>query len=321
MSVAVDLLIVLIVAFSAYAGTKRGAVLIGLELISFVAATAVALLGYHSVGLWYKSLGLNLALANIAAFSSLWVLAEITCALVIRFAILHHLTRNLQTSRFNKIGGAALNAAKFTFIVMLSLIAIVGLPISSGAKEPITSSYIARQLLSSSTTVQNWMSSGLGGDLNNSLNFFTVSSAPESTEHINLGFTTTKVTVDAANEDAMLKLLNQERTSRGLSALTLNPQARIVARSYSARMFAEGFFSHVDPDGKNPFDRLRAAGVQFGSAGENLALTPTLELAHQGLMNSPGHRANILSEHYHKVGIGIMNGGPHGLMVTQAFTD
>jgi uncharacterized protein YkwD len=86
-------------------------------------------------------------------------------------------------------------------------------------------------------------------------------------------------------------------------------------------MFARGYFSHISPEGKSPFDRMKAGGVSFGSAGENLALAPTLELAHQGLMNSPGHRANILSPKYKTVGIGIINGGPYGLMVTQDFSD
>jgi uncharacterized protein YkwD len=94
-----------------------------------------------------------------------------------------------------------------------------------------------------------------------------------------------------------------------------------VARAYSADMFARGYFSHLDPDGKSPFDRMRAGDVEFGTAGENLALAPTLKLAHQGLMNSPGHRANILKPEYRTVGIGIVDGGAYGLMVTQDFTD
>jgi len=119
----------------------------------------------------------------------------------------------------------------------------------------------------------------------------------------------------------VLVLLNHERTTRGLPALTFNDTARTVARAHSTDMFARGYFSHINPEGKNPFDRMRAGGVKFGSAGENLALAPTLALAHTGLMNSPGHRANILSPNYTTVGIGIVDGGPYGLMVTQDFTD
>jgi uncharacterized protein YkwD len=60
-------------------------------------------------------------------------------------------------------------------------------------------------------------------------------------------------------------------------------------------MFQQGFFAHVDQDGRSPFDRMKAGNVTFGAAGENLALAPTVQIAHDGLMNSPGHRANILN--------------------------
>jgi uncharacterized protein YkwD len=84
-------------------------------------------------------------------------------------------------------------------------------------------------------------------------------------------------------------------------------------------MFARGYFSHVTPEGRSPFDRMEAAGVSFRTAGENLALAPTLRIAHTGLMNSPGHRANILRPAFGRLGIGVMDGGPRGLMVTQNF--
>ena len=68
-------------------------------------------------------------------------------------------------------------------------------------------------------------------------------------------------------------------------------------------------------------ERGDVIGGRKNAAGENLALAPTLQLAHDGLMKSPGHRANILSTNYRTVGIGIVDGGPYGLMVTQDFTD
>jgi uncharacterized protein YkwD len=64
---------------------------------------------------------------------------------------------------------------------------------------------------------------------------------------------------------------------------------------------------------------MRSANVRFITAGENLALAPTLQIAHTGLMNSPGHRANILRREFGRVGIGIMDGGMRGLMISQEF--
>jgi uncharacterized protein YkwD len=77
----------------------------------------------------------------------------------------------------------------------------------------------------------------------------------------------------------------------------------------------------VDQTGKTPFERMREGGVQFSAAGENLALAPTVQIAHDGLMNSPGHRANILNPRYRRVGIGVADGGMHGKMFTQNFAD
>ena len=84
-------------------------------------------------------------------------------------------------------------------------------------------------------------------------------------------------------------------------------------------MFARGYFAHDTPEGLSPFDRMREANVRFTTAGENLALAPTIPVAHTGLMNSPGHRANILRREFGRVGIGVMDGGMRGLMVSQEF--
>lgn len=317
-----DLLILAFLAYSAYAGFRRGAVLMGLELSSFLIATAVALFLYHPFGAGIKTLThTSAAIGNIGAFSIAWMLTEIACALVARFYILPRLSRAVQLSRTNRIGGSLLSVLKSVVVVALSFIVFAGLPFSSVTKQAVAGSFFGSASLAYSNGLQSWLASGLGHDLSDSLNFFTVTSDPEASETIELGYKTTEVTIDQKDEDAMLVLLNHERTSRGLSPLTLNTHARGVARDHSKDMFARGYFSHITPEGKSPFDRLRDSRVDFGTAGENLALAPTLALAHQGLMNSPGHRANILGSHYRTVGIGIIDGGPYGLMITQDFTD
>jgi uncharacterized protein YkwD len=86
-------------------------------------------------------------------------------------------------------------------------------------------------------------------------------------------------------------------------------------------MLARGYFAHVTPEDRDPFDRIREGKVRFLTAGENLAFAQSLPVAHRGLMNSPGHRANILRPQFGRLGIGIMDGGRFGLMVTQNFRD
>ncbi len=66
---------------------------------------------------------------------------------------------------------------------------------------------------------------------------------------------------------------------------------------------------------------MQAGGVSFILAGENLAVAPTISIAHKGLMDSPGHRENILRPQFHRVGIGAARGGRYGIMFTQNFAN
>jgi len=142
---------------------------------------------------------------------------------------------------------------------------------------------------------------------------------PNANEFVKLPYTETHTSVREDLEAKMLVLVNEEREKAGLKPLAADPELQQVARAHSRDMFARGYFAHEDPDGQDPFDRMRKAGVQFSTAGENLALAQTVEQAHEGLMKSPGHRANILQRQFGRVGIGIMDGGIYGLMVSQEF--
>lgn len=120
-------------------------------------------------------------------------------------------------------------------------------------------------------------------------------------------------------EAEMLRMVNQERLKNGLKALTLDTAMTKVARLHSKDMFARGYFSHYTPEKVSPYDRMEQAKITYIRAGENISLGPTLILSHNGLMNSPGHRANILKPNFGRLGIGIMDGGRYGLMITQDF--
>jgi uncharacterized protein YkwD/uncharacterized membrane protein required for colicin V production len=318
----VDLAILALLGYSAYLGSRRGGPLVALELLSFMTATVLAYIGYSALGSVIKSwLQVSLALADVAGYLFIWVMVELVLAIIMRYTIIRPHRDLFHLNPTTRITGGVLNAVKTLILITLSLSLFASLPLTANTKKPFIEAFIPHILLNISGSLEQKLAATLGHDLGQSFNFFTVTSQPESEEKINLGFTTTTVVVDEADETQMLILLNHERTSRGLHALTLNLKARSVARAYSTRMLAEGFFSHIDPDGHSPFNRMSAGGVKFGSAGENLALAPTLQLAHQGLMNSPGHRANILSKDYATVGIGIIDAGAYGLMITQDFTD
>ena len=122
-------------------------------------------------------------------------------------------------------------------------------------------------------------------------------------------------------EAAMLTLLNQSRADAGLRLLKANTTLRSVARLHGDDMFAYGYLSHQSRDGRLPLARVEAAGLSPWHVGENLAYAQDVREAHQLLMNSPGHRANILSPVYRWIGIGVMDGGQHGVIVVEDFTD
>lgn len=144
---------------------------------------------------------------------------------------------------------------------------------------------------------------------------------PGAEDTVQLGFSVKQSSPRAELEARMLELLNGERAAAGLPPLKMDEALTRVARQHSADMLARGYFSHYSPEGKNAFDRMRTAKIAFLVAGENLAFAPTVKIAHTGLMNSPGHRANILRAQFRKVGIGIMDAGPRGIMVTQQFSN
>ncbi len=119
----------------------------------------------------------------------------------------------------------------------------------------------------------------------------------------------------------MLDLVNRARGAAGGAPLAPNPALRALARQYGQEMFAHAYLSHRSLDGRDPWDRMAAAGIRFRYAGENLAYAADVQTANTLLINSPEHRRNILSTEYHRVGIGVLDGAGHGVIVVEEFTN
>lgn len=131
--------------------------------------------------------------------------------------------------------------------------------------------------------------------------------------------TTDNVSGLTAQEKQMIDLVNQERTSRGLPALKVDLTLVKTARMKSNDMIQNNYFAHQSPTYGSPFDLMKSQGVSYRYAGENLAGAASVQSAHTNLMNSPGHRANILNANFTHIGIGIIDGGSYGKMFTQHF--
>lgn len=125
---------------------------------------------------------------------------------------------------------------------------------------------------------------------------------------------------EADLEWQMLDLVNQERAKAGVKPLQMDSKLVELARLKSQDMIDKNYFAHTSPTYGDPFQMMRSFGVTYTTAGENLAGNPSLTGAHTSLMNSPGHRANILNPDFTHVGIGVVKGGKYGMMITQLFT-
>jgi hypothetical protein len=119
-------------------------------------------------------------------------------------------------------------------------------------------------------------------------------------------------------EKRIFMLVNQERTSRGVPALKWNDKLAIAASGHLAKMVERKNLSHRFPGEPELSDRLAAAGTRFNSSAENVAFATDWEDLHPSLMESPGHRANILNPKYDEVGIAVAL-GPNGYYVVQNF--
>jgi uncharacterized YkwD family protein/spore coat assembly protein SafA len=124
----------------------------------------------------------------------------------------------------------------------------------------------------------------------------------------------------ALHEQEVLTIVNKERTSRGLSPLTFDPELSRVARIKSQDMIDKKYFSHTSPTYGSPFDMMQKFGLRFSAAGENIAYgQKTAQEVMTTWMNSAGHRANILSEAYTHIGIGVAKMYNGTLYWTQMF--
>ncbi len=126
-------------------------------------------------------------------------------------------------------------------------------------------------------------------------------------QKLNIPTTDTAVT---NYEKELVRLVNEIRVQNGLKALTENWELSRVARYKSQDMLDKKYFSHTSPTYGSPFDMMKAFGITYRSAGENIAMGyATPQQVVNGWMNSSGHRANILNASFTQIGVGYVANG------------
>lgn len=320
----VDGIVILIAVFYIIEGYGTGFVSGIFDIVSFLFSFAAALKLYKFFGdLTTRITHIPQAFTHIIAFALIAILVELGLRMlqgtITRVLRKIQFIEDIGIAKANRILGVIPGLFSGLVLIAFLLTVLVVLPVGEPIKQAIGSSKLGSPLVAYAQDFEKGLTSLFGQQANDLLTFFTVE--PQANSSISLNFTVSNGTIDTQAESQMLTMVNAERAKAGVAPLTSDAALQQLARAHSQDMLARGYFSHYTPEGKSPFDRMNDAGIAYTYAGENLAFSANVELAMQGLMNSPGHRANILSPNFHKIGIGIIDAGIYGEMFSQEFTD
>jgi uncharacterized protein YkwD len=313
----IDVLLVLIVVLAMWAGWAKGFILGITDLVVWLGSLALGFIFYQNAGeLLYKLFPALGVWGFPLGFLLTVIFGRMLLSLLLN-PFLRQATPEAHVSPANKTLGIIPGLVTGTVYASIIAALLLSVPMWNGLAKEARESRIANHLGVQVAWLDEKFSPIFSEAAKQTMNRMVVK--PETDETVNLHYTVKDPTVRADLETQMLALVNKERTERGLPPVKADAELTQVARKHSVDMFARGYFSHYTPEKKDPFDRMRTAGVKFLTAGENLALGRTLKICHEGLMNSPGHRANILNPSFGRLGIGIMDGGIYGLMISQEF--
>lgn len=314
----VDLILGIVVLLAIIVGWSRGFILGLLDIITWAGSIILAFMYYPYAAKWIGNIANLGAWLLPIAFLLTALVARILIGIITGF-IRRSVPINTNDSALNKFLGIIPGAINGWLWAIIFSTLFLALPLTDRITAAARDSRFAGKLAMQSEWANRQFAAVFSDAVKQTMNSLTI--RPQSSEKIALLYTHKNAVARPELEEQMLGMINKERTARGLKPLAPDPEMKPVARAHSNDMFAQGYFSHVDPEGKNPFQRMKDANINFGTAGENIALAQTVEIAHSNLMNSPGHKANILNPAFNRIGIGILDGGFHGLMITQDFRD
>lgn len=315
----VDLLIILVFGFFIYQGFVHGFWAILIDFLSFFGSLLISLVVYPYVSDFLRSnFSFGRAIGNAVAFLLTAVIVEVGLGYGLT-KLINKLPPKILKNHITRFLGIVLSFGQGVILIAFVITLVISLPINPQVKTDVSNSKIGALVLEKTSGVEKTINDVFGGAINESLTYLTIE--PASHESVPLDDATQNLSVDKTSENGMFTLVNNERSSRGIGKLSWDNRLMNVAEAYAKLMWEDKYFGHYDPEGHDVGYRLQQAGINYLEAGENLALAPTLQVAHTGLMNSPGHRANILDKDFEKVGIGVIDNGYYGKMFVQVFTN
>lgn len=317
---AIDLLIGAAIVLAIVAGIRAGFVKTLFGLITWVVAIPVSLILQAPLGSLLARTGVAAPSARTIAFVAVLLLIEIGFTVVGSILVapfVDRLHRDRALGMVDRAFGVLPSVLRTLVITAVALAAALVLPLGGEVRTAIDGSRFAQALVAQVAAVQPALAA-LGGTPDDSAPLFVTRLGADQSQTLDLP-NDLVLTPDPDAEAEMLRLLNQERTTRGLPAIELDPRALPVARQHSEEMFRLKYFGHQSPVLGSPFDRLQGAKISYTRAGENLAYAQSVAIAHRGLMESQGHRENILRPEFTRVAIGVVSAGSYGRMFTQLF--
>ncbi len=313
----IDFLLIIIVLLFVWNGWQSGFITGVINLVKGLGSIVTGLFFYQSVASFFQKYIPGLGVWTLpAALIVTIILARIILGLILN-PIIKATPLKTHYNNFNKLLGIIPGFINGLITATIISALLLAFPLQEELSTATNESKIVNKLSPEIEWLNKKASPFFDKMINQTMPKLTVE--PESNETVKLPYKVNNGKVREDLEIRMLELVNEERTKQGLKLLRFDPELREVARAHSKDMLARSYFSHYTPEGKDPFDRMKQAGVKFLVAGENLALAQTLIIAHDGLMNSPGHRANILRPSFGRCGIGVLDGGLYGLMISQEF--
>lgn len=312
----IDMLLILIVLLHIYSGWQKGFILGILQLLMLASGLFAAFSIYPHLALFIEKHTASLGIWTVPlSFIIALVIARLILSSIAN-RVLQTIPESAQTNVANRAMGIVPGAINGIIWVIIAAL-LLSIPFSDRLSAKARDSKLAGIMADKA----DWLNEKLSPYYDEIVNkAFGKPKAETGTEKaISLPFKVDHIKVREDLEAKMLVLVNEERQKAGLKPLKADPEMLVAARGHSKDMFERGYFSHETPEGLSPFDRMKKAKVRFIAAGENLAIGPTLTICHRGLMNSPGHRKNILNSSFGRVGIAVLDGGLYGLMITQNF--
>jgi uncharacterized protein YkwD len=317
----VDWITIFILIFAIIEGWRLGFIHL---LASFLAYSLTAFI----IAKYYTSF--NQAFINTTGIISPWtgIICIFILALFVQVVITEIIIKfsgkiaaKIMATWIDNLFGSLLSFINAVIIMAIVESAILTVQFIPSVSQDISRSVIARQFnnLMSKYRITIHLPLDIENSIQNSQ--VLIDDGKDTMTKLNISLQRWNLIEDTSTERQIESQINAERQKNGLNLLLIDETLKSVASQHSFNMFEGKYFSNIDLNNHNLKSRLDSALIRSHIEAENLALTTDLASLHSLFMNSPIHKSNILNPNFTRLGVGIIDGGDVGEMVTEIFTD